>query len=163
MQAIIATMIALAVLAIGAVEAYQHGGSLFATSKSSSQITDIGWVMTQSHSKMGGNTNRYLKFTTDNAQALFDDGIVPPGMWVNGNLMTRWGAYILFSNQTNGGQATLTASWPDVQTCVDITVGLSGYTSIVVGGTVFGPANLPDVVSARNACASNLAMTVTWS
>ncbi|MCM2552669.1 type 4 pilus major pilin [Burkholderia glumae] len=163
MQAIVATLIALAVTAMGVIEVMQHSDSLFGSSKVSGQITDIADLMSHSKQKMGALPNRYLNFSSAGALSLSAAGIIPPTMIVNGVLLNRWGMGITLGNARTGGQAFFSTTWPDVTTCADIASGLGGYESITIGSTTFDRSNPPDAPTAANACSAGLTMTVSWS
>ncbi|MBU9426395.1 type 4 pilus major pilin [Burkholderia gladioli] len=163
MQAIIATIIALAIGAMGVIEVMRHSDSLFSSSQVTGQIADISELMSDSKSKMGPNKSRYTNFTTANAQNLNYGGIVPSTMIVNGVLQNRWGNPIQLTNARQGGQAIFTTNWADVQTCADIATGIGGYETITIGSVVFSKDNPPDQVTAINACASTWQMSIAWS
>ncbi|CAN7312850.1 prepilin type IV pili [Caballeronia sp. LjRoot34] len=155
--------IVLGLLALSGVSYAAYKG--FSGSKASQLSGDIAQIITQARVQSAQGSDGYTSFTTGNEGALITAGIFPGDMVRNGTVVDPWGNNVALTSDGNATEGVLTVGGGGSETadqCTNVVTGLKDYVSLAVGGTTFTQATPPDSVSAANACAAGLSITVTF-
>ena len=136
----------------------------FSTHKVEQTVQDISQVITNARQGFAQSANGYANYSSANAGSLIQAGDFPSDMVRNGGIVDAWGNAVGFGPTQNNSEVTLNFGGAGLtqDQCVGVATQLSGYVSLVVGGSTFTPANPPDHVTAAAGCAGGTAFALTF-
>ncbi len=136
----------------------------FHTHKVEQTVQDISQVITNARQGFGQSANGYANYASANTSSLISAGDFPDDMVRGGAIVDAWGNSVTFGPTQNNSEVTLNFGGAGLTSdqCSGVATKLSGYISLVVGGTAFTPANPPDDATAAQACAGGTTFALTF-